>query len=178
MLTGQALCDTSFLLRTNSRRLWRSERRNPGAFPNTRPIFQQPFSLPESGQTLARTAFHAGGKSENNFSAASKFARKPFQQGLSELIVGSLRDSHVIHCASLGIPFFCVMDGVGNYIETSVEVVSVTQRTRPYLKYYDVIICILFTIGGDFLCIFLRKTRCFRDPALGFYYRRSVLLPP
>ena len=29
-----------------------------------------------------------------------------------------------------------------------------------------------FTICGDLLCIFPRKTRCFRDPAVLFYYRR------
>ena len=42
----------------NSKRLWRS-RRNPAAFPKARPIFQQPFSLPESAQTLAGIAFRA-----------------------------------------------------------------------------------------------------------------------
>ena len=46
--------------------------------------FQQPFSLPENGQTLAGIAFRAAGKSPNNFPAASKFARKLFQQGISD----------------------------------------------------------------------------------------------
>ena len=57
---------------------------NPAAFPQARPIFQQPFSLPESDQTLAGIAFHAAGKSGNHFPAASKFARKPFQHGISD----------------------------------------------------------------------------------------------
>ena len=47
---------------------------NPAAFPQARPIFQQPFSLPESAQTLAGIAFRAAGKSGNHFPAASKFA--------------------------------------------------------------------------------------------------------
>ena len=55
---------------------------NPAAFPQARPIFQQPFSLPESTQTLAGIASRAAGKSENHFPAASKFAGKPFQQGI------------------------------------------------------------------------------------------------
>ena len=57
---------------------------NPAAFPQAWPIFQQPFSLPESAQTLAGIAFRAAGKSENNFPAASKFAGEPFQQGISD----------------------------------------------------------------------------------------------
>ena len=57
---------------------------NPAAFPQARPIFQQPFSLPESAQTLAGIAFRAAGKSANHFPAASKFAGKPFQQGISD----------------------------------------------------------------------------------------------
>ena len=59
---------------------------NPAAFPKARPIFQQPFSLPESAQTLAGIAFRAAGKSGENFPAASnsKFAGKPFQQGISD----------------------------------------------------------------------------------------------
>ena len=40
---------------------------NPAAFPQARPIFQQPFSLPESAQTLAGIAFRAAGKSGNHF---------------------------------------------------------------------------------------------------------------
>ena len=50
---------------------------NAAAFPKAGPIFQQPFSLPESAQTLAGIAFRAAGKSGNNFPAASKFAGKP-----------------------------------------------------------------------------------------------------
>ena len=57
---------------------------NPAAFPQARPIFQQPFSLPESAQTLAGIAFRAAGRSENHFPAASKFAGNPFQQGISD----------------------------------------------------------------------------------------------
>ena len=57
---------------------------NPAAFPQARPIFQQPFSLPENAQTLAGIAFRAAGKSVKNFPAASKFAGKPFQQGISD----------------------------------------------------------------------------------------------
>ena len=57
---------------------------NPAAFPQARPIFQQPFSLPESAQTLAGIAFRAAGKSVRNFPAASRFARKLFQQGISD----------------------------------------------------------------------------------------------
>ena len=59
-------------LQKNSRRLWRSQKRNPAAFPKAGPIFQQPFSLPEKAQTLAGTAFGAAGKSMNNFPAASR----------------------------------------------------------------------------------------------------------
>ena len=57
---------------------------NPAAFPKAGPIFQQPFLLPESAQTLAGIAFRAAGKSGNNFPAASKFAGKPFQRGISD----------------------------------------------------------------------------------------------
>ena len=57
---------------------------NPAAFPQARPIFQQLFSLPENAQTLAEIAFRAAGKTVKNFPAASKFARKPFQQGISD----------------------------------------------------------------------------------------------
>ena len=57
---------------------------NPGAFPKARPIFQQPFSLPENAQPLTGIAFCAAGKSVNNFPAASKFAGKPFQQRISD----------------------------------------------------------------------------------------------
>ena len=63
-----------------------SEEKNqhPAAFPQVRPIFQQPFSLPESAQTLAGIAFRAAGKSGNRFPAALKIAGKPFQQGISD----------------------------------------------------------------------------------------------
>ena len=58
---------------------------NPGAFPKAGPIFQQPFALPENAQTLAGiTFFGAAGKSVKNSPAASKFARKLFQQGISD----------------------------------------------------------------------------------------------
>ena len=57
---------------------------NPAAFPQARPIFQQPFSSPESAQTLAGIAFRAAGKSVKNFPAVSKYAGKPFQQGISD----------------------------------------------------------------------------------------------
>ena len=53
---------------------------NPAAFPKAGPIFQQPFSLPESAQTLAGIAFRAAGKSGNIFPAASKFAGKLFSR--------------------------------------------------------------------------------------------------
>ena len=70
---------------------------NPVAFPKARSIFQQPFSLPESAQTLAGIAFRAAGKSVKNFPAASKFAGKPFQEGVSDsdslLEFSDLRDS-------------------------------------------------------------------------------------
>ena len=42
------------------------------------------FSLPENAQTLAGIAFQAAGKSVKNFPAASKFAGKLFQQGISD----------------------------------------------------------------------------------------------
>ena len=57
---------------------------NPAAFPKARPIFQQPFSLPENAQTLAGRAFRAAGKSVKNFPAASNFAGKPFQRRISD----------------------------------------------------------------------------------------------
>ena len=56
----------------------------PAAFPKAQPIFQQLFSLPESAQTLAGIACRAAGESVRNFPAASKFARKLFQQGISD----------------------------------------------------------------------------------------------
>ena len=46
---------------------------NPGAFPQVGRILQQPFSLPESAQTLAVRACRAAGKSGNDFAAVSKF---------------------------------------------------------------------------------------------------------
>ena len=57
---------------------------NPAAFLQARPIFQQPFSLPENAQTLAGITFRAAGKSVKKFPAASKFAGKFFQQGISD----------------------------------------------------------------------------------------------
>ena len=72
---------------------------NPAAFPQARPIFQQPFSLPESAQTLAGIAFRAAGKSGNHFPAASKFAGKPFQQRISDshsLLEFSVKSRHVL----------------------------------------------------------------------------------
>ena len=51
--------------------------KTPRAFPKAGPIFQQPFSLPESSQTLAGIEFHAAGKSGRNFSVALKFAGNP-----------------------------------------------------------------------------------------------------
>ena len=57
---------------------------NPAAFLKTGPIFQQPFALPENAQTLTGIAFRAAGKSVKNVAAASKFAGKLFQQGISD----------------------------------------------------------------------------------------------
>ena len=57
---------------------------SPAAFPKAGPIFQQPFFLPENAQTLTGIAFCAAGKSVQNFSAASKFAGKLFQQRISD----------------------------------------------------------------------------------------------
>ena len=57
---------------------------NPAAFPKSRPIFQQPFSLPENAQTLAGIAFRAAGKLVKNFPAASKFAGNLFQHRISD----------------------------------------------------------------------------------------------
>ena len=57
---------------------------NPGAFPKAGPIFQQRLSLPENAQTLVGIAFRAAGESVTNFPAAPKFARKCFQQGISD----------------------------------------------------------------------------------------------
>ena len=72
---------------------------NPAAFPKAGPIFQQPFSLPESAQTLVRIVFRAAGESGNNFPAASRFAGKPFQQGIL--------DSHSLLEFSEGKPQKC-----------------------------------------------------------------------
>ena len=47
------------LIQKNSRRLWRSQRRNPAAFPKAGPIFQQPFALPDNAQTLAGIALYS-----------------------------------------------------------------------------------------------------------------------
>ena len=56
----------------------------PAAFPQKRPIVQQPFSLPENAQTLAGIAFRAARKSVKNLPAASKLAGRLFQQGISD----------------------------------------------------------------------------------------------
>ena len=55
-----------------------SQRGNPGAFPKVEPIFQQPFSLPENAQTLARIASGAAGKSREEFSSSVEICRKNF----------------------------------------------------------------------------------------------------
>ena len=71
--------DTKHHGRPNSDKLKKavadSELKNSGAFPKAGPIFQQPFSLPESAQTLAGIACRAAGNSAKNFPAASKLAR-------------------------------------------------------------------------------------------------------
>ena len=72
------------LYQKNSRRLWRSWRRKSSSVPAGAANFPAAVSLPESAQTLAGIAFRAAGKSGNNFPAASKFAGKPFQQGISD----------------------------------------------------------------------------------------------
>ena len=51
-----------------------SRGRKSGSVSEGRPIFQQPFSLPESAQTFALIEFRAARKSSNTFPAASKFA--------------------------------------------------------------------------------------------------------
>ena len=68
----------------NSRRLWRSQRRKSSSVPAGAANFPAAVSLPESAQTLAAIALRAAGKSETHFPAASKFAGKPFQQGISD----------------------------------------------------------------------------------------------
>ena len=68
----------------NSRRLWRSRRRKSSSIPAGAANFPAAVSLPESVQTLAGIALHAAGKSGNHFPAASKFAGKPSQQGISD----------------------------------------------------------------------------------------------
>ena len=52
-------------------------------FPEAGPIFQRPFCLQESAQTWAGIAFCAAGQSGRNLPAATKFAGKPSQQGIS-----------------------------------------------------------------------------------------------
>ena len=68
----------------NSRRLWRSQRRESSSVPEGGADFPAAISLPENAQTLAGIAFRAAGKSVKNFPAASKFAGKLFQQGISD----------------------------------------------------------------------------------------------
>ena len=66
------------------RRLWRSQRRKSSSVPAEAANFPAAVFLAGSAQTLAGIAFRAAGKSENHFPAASKFAGKPFQQGISD----------------------------------------------------------------------------------------------
>ena len=54
---------------------------NPAAFPQARPIFQQPFSLPESAQTFAGIAFGACRKIGEEFSSSVEICRKTFPAG-------------------------------------------------------------------------------------------------
>ena len=68
----------------NSRRLWRSRRRKSRSVPAGVANFPAAFFLAGKCQALAGIAFHAAGKSANDFPAASKFARKLFQQGISD----------------------------------------------------------------------------------------------
>ena len=60
----------------NSRRLWRSQRRNSNSVPEGGPIFQQPFLLPENAQTLAGMAFRAARKSGEELSSSVEICRK------------------------------------------------------------------------------------------------------
>ena len=68
----------------SARRLWRSRKRKSRSVPEGGADFPEAFSLPENAKTLAGMAFHAAGKSVKNLPAASKFAGKLFQQGISD----------------------------------------------------------------------------------------------
>ena len=83
-MSQKLFCDPVAVFQKNSRRLWQSQRRKSTSVPEGGADFQQPFSLPENAQTLAGIAFRAAGKSVRNFRAALKFARKRFQQGISD----------------------------------------------------------------------------------------------
>ena len=63
----------------NSRRLWQSQRRKSRSVPEGGADFPAAIF-----QTLTGIAFRAAAKSGNNFPAASKFAGKLFQQGISD----------------------------------------------------------------------------------------------
>ena len=54
---------------------------NPAAFPQARPIFQQPCSLPESAQTLARDSISCCPKIAESFSSSFGICRKTFPAG-------------------------------------------------------------------------------------------------
>ena len=72
-------------IQTNSRRLWRSRRRKSSSVPAGAANFPAAvFPCRKNAQTSAGIAFRAAGKSVRNFPAASKFARKLFQQGISD----------------------------------------------------------------------------------------------
>ena len=70
----------------NSRRLWRSQKREFQERSRRRGRFSSSNfpSLPENAQTLAVIAFRDAGKWCEEFPAASKFAGKLFQQGISD----------------------------------------------------------------------------------------------
>ena len=68
----------------HSRRLWRSRRRKTRSEAEGGADFPAAIFLAGEAQTLARIACRATGKWVNNFSAASKFTGKLFQQGISE----------------------------------------------------------------------------------------------
>ena len=68
----------------NSRRLWWSQRKKSRSVPEGGADFPADIFLAGNAQTLAGIAFRVAGKSANNFPAASKFAGKLFQQGISD----------------------------------------------------------------------------------------------
>ena len=85
-----------------------------------RPIFQQPFSLPENAQTLAGIASRAAGKSVNNFPTASKFSGKPFQQGIS--------DSHSLLVFSDNSRDFCSAMWIRNHMCDAMLFIAKKQK--------------------------------------------------